>query len=151
MTSLNWLAFSSWPVAWTVSAVRGPYSTPVGMLTFCAMTARRDVLERDAARRELAGIELQAHGVLLRAVHQHLRHAADHRQALRQRRLAELVERRERHLVDVSASVRIGASAGFVFWYDGGMIPCGRLRPSARSPPERPARPRRCSGRARTG
>ncbi len=30
--------------------------------------------------------------------------------------------------VDVSANVKIGASAGLVFWYDGGMIPCGRLR-----------------------
>src|SRR5579862_2114096 len=29
---------------------------------------------------------------------------------------------------DVSASVRIGASAGFAFWYDGGMIPCGSCR-----------------------
>ena len=28
----------------------------------------------------------------------------------------------------VSASVRIGASAGFVFWYDGGRIPCGSCR-----------------------
>ena len=52
---------------------------------------------------------------------------------------------------DVSASVRIGASAGFVFWYDGGMMPCGSCGASARSPPARPARRRRCSGRARTG
>ncbi len=29
---------------------------------------------------------------------------------------------------DVSASVRIGASAGLVFWYDGGRMPCGSVR-----------------------
>ena len=29
---------------------------------------------------------------------------------------------------EVSASVRIGADAGLVFWYDGGMIPCGSCR-----------------------
>ncbi len=64
---------------------------------------RRDrvghVLERDVARRELVRVELQAHGVLLRAVDQHLRHATHHRESLRQRRLAELVERRQRHFV----------------------------------------------------
>ena len=46
-------AFSSWPVACTVSAVCGPHSTPVGRLTFWLRHRRRDVLERDLARREL--------------------------------------------------------------------------------------------------
>jgi len=59
----------------------------------------RDVLERDVAGRELIRIELQADGVLLRAIDQHLRDAAHHRQTLRQRRLAELVERRQRHFI----------------------------------------------------
>ena len=42
------------------------------------------------------GIQLHAHGVFLRAVNLHARHAADHGDALRQQRLGILVHRVER-------------------------------------------------------
>ena len=45
---------------------------------------------------QLAGIELHAHGILLRAIHHHLGHAADHRDALRHEGFGKFVHLGER-------------------------------------------------------
>ena len=52
----------------------------------------------DPAVRQLGRVELDAHGVLLRAVDEHLRHAAHLGDALRHERLAEFVELVERQV-----------------------------------------------------
>jgi hypothetical protein len=53
-------------------------------------------VDADTAAGQLLGVELDADGVLLRAEDLHLRHTADHRDALRDQRFAVLVERVER-------------------------------------------------------
>ena len=55
-----------------------------------------DLVDADLLRPQLVGIHLHAHRVLLRAVHLHLRHAADHRDARREDRLRVVVQHRHR-------------------------------------------------------
>ena len=50
-----------------------------------------DLVDADAPRGQRVGVELNAHGVLLRAEHLHLGHAVDRGDALRQQRLRVLV------------------------------------------------------------
>src|SRR5262249_16632719 len=52
-------------------------------------------INADAARRQRVRVQLHAHRVFLRAHHLHLRHAADHGDALRDQRLGVLVHGRE--------------------------------------------------------
>ena len=87
-------------------------------------------VDADVARGERVGIHLHAHGVLLRAEDLHARHAADHRDALRQQRLGVLVDRVQRQRGRWSARYSTGCSAGFTFWNDGGRGMGGRRPPA---------------------
>jgi hypothetical protein len=57
---------------------------------------RRELVEPDAMRRQLVGVGVDPHRVLRGAEHVDLRHAADHRDALRDRALGVLVDGRHR-------------------------------------------------------
>ena len=94
----------------------GPYSTPVGRLTFCCVIAVGDFVEPIPRVASALGSSCTRTAYFCEPYTMHLRHAADHRQALRDRRLADTRRAVDSGIsVDVSASVRIGASAGFVF------------------------------------
>ncbi len=125
----NAAASSSWPVACTVSASLGPQSTPVGMLTFWLAIAavsrprarcrgRRAAADRAACAPRTSACRRRAPGP------RRSPSTGAARSSSRRTRRAS----RAAATSDVSASVRIGASAGFVFWYDGGMMPCGSVR-----------------------
>ena len=75
--SLNSSAFISWPVACSVNARCGPMMLPAGTLTFHARSAFSTSLMPIWRAPSGVRIELRVHGVLLRAEHLHLRHAAD--------------------------------------------------------------------------
>ena len=81
----------SCPLDWTVNACLLPYSVPVGRFTLRALDSRLHFIDADPARRQRVGIELDAHGVLLRSENLHLRDAAHHRDALRHQRLGVFV------------------------------------------------------------
>ena len=66
-------AFVSWPFACSVYAVACPSSTPVGRFDVLRVDRRRDFVDADLAIGERRRVELDAHGVLLRAEHLHLR------------------------------------------------------------------------------
>ena len=91
---------------------------------------RLHLVDADAARRQQVRVELDAHGVLLRAEHVHLRHAADHRDALRHHRLGVLVHHGERQRRASSArSSGWAESAGLTLRKVGGVgMPGGRRR-----------------------
>ena len=74
-------------------------------------------------RRERVGVELDAHRVLLRAEHLHLRDAADRRDPLRQRcsRAYSSTDRQRHASRRCSTSSRIGASAGLTLRRIGGV------------------------------
>ena len=55
-----------------------------------------DLVEADAAGGQRVGVDLHAHGVFLRAEHQHLRDPAQARDALGEQRLGVFVDRRQR-------------------------------------------------------
>ena len=75
-------------------AVR-PVHRPGRQVDVGALNRGRHFVDADAARRQLARIDVDAHRVLGRAEQLHLRDAADHRDALADR-LGVLVDRRER-------------------------------------------------------
>ncbi len=134
-------------------AFSAPQSVPVGRFTLWCADGADHLVDADAPRGQRLRVQLDAHGVLLRAVDLHLRHAADHRQALGDERLRVLVERRQRQgrrgerdeedrrVGRVDLAVRRAAPA------------CRSAAGAAprRWPPARPAPRRRCRGRGRTG
>ena len=111
----------------------------------------RDLRHADVARRELRRIELHAHRVLRRAEHVDRRHAFDHREPLRDRRLART--RRPASSAGRSTSARSSGSAtrsdSSCDSSAAGSSTAGTAA-SCRSPRSRPAPPPRCRGRART-
>ena len=86
-------ALSSEPLDSMVKACLSPSRRPVGRLVLLAVDGLLHFVDADAAGRELVGIHLHAHGILLRAVHLHARDAADHGDALRHQGLGVLVDR----------------------------------------------------------
>ncbi len=125
---------------------------PVGRLTLPRVDRRRSPRRSPMpARAERLRVELDAHGVLLRAEDLHLGHAA-----ARSRCAGRGTSRRTRRastaaaVGECSARNRIGVSDGFdLAVATAACMSCGRLpRPSARSRPARPAPRRRCRGRA---
>ena len=95
----NSAALFIWPVAWIVSVWSFPYSTPVGSMTLLLRIAFATCDTPMLRAASCVGIELHAHRVLRRAEHVHRRHAFDHRQPLRDRRLRVLVDLRHRQHV----------------------------------------------------
>ena len=137
----------SWPFGYqSVSATRR-VNVPTGRLTlprWIAATTSSMPICRD---RQLVRIELHPHRVFLRAEHVDLRDAAHHRNALRQDRLGELVDRRSGSVSEVNDNSRIGRFAGLTLRYEGGVVMLGgRSRAAARSSTARPAPRHRCCG-----
>ena len=85
-------AFRSRPFVWTASAFSGPYDDPDGLVRVPRRDRGGDLVDSDLPAREDAGIDLDPHGVLLRAVDVHLRDAADGRDPLGEDRLGPLVD-----------------------------------------------------------
>ena len=96
-------ALVSWPAVWMVYDFSGPQRMPVGRLTLLFLTACMTSSKPMSAGRELPGVHLDAHRVLLAAVDVHLGHAGNHGDALRDHGLAVLVE-----LVQGQARARSG-------------------------------------------
>ena len=86
----------SWPVACTLTAWCGAVERAGRLVDVGAGDGLLDLVDADAARGQRARIDLHAHGVLLRAEHRDLRHAADRRDALGEVGLRVLVDRVER-------------------------------------------------------
>ena len=95
MRGSNAAASVSWPVAWTVYAgIRAP-ERPRRKVDVRGGDGGGDFVDADAPVGERTRVDLDSHGVFLRAEHLNLRDAGDRRDALRHDRLGVLVERRE--------------------------------------------------------
>ncbi len=70
---------------------------PDGQVRVLPLDRGRHLVDADPPGRELRRVEPGAHGELLRPRHLDLRDARDRREALRDERLGDLVDRRERH------------------------------------------------------
>ena len=112
-----------------------------------------DLVDPDLPAREDAGVDLDAHGVLLRAVDVHLRDAAHGRDALREDRLGPLVHlgHRERRRGQDDEEDRLHRGVDLAQARRVRHRRRELARGSPRSPSGRPAPPRRCRGRGRTG
>ncbi len=101
----NASASVSWPVAWTVNACCRPVRGAGGQVHVAALRRRCATSSMPMPRRgQRVGVDLHAHGVLLRAEDLHLRHAVDHRDAL-----GHAASRRTRSAATAAASARSSA------------------------------------------
>ena len=85
----------SWPVAWTVKAWCVPVEGARGQIDIallqCALTTSSMPMLADG---QGLGVELDPHGIFLRAEDLHLGHAADHGDALGHEGLGIFIDRR---------------------------------------------------------
>ena len=94
-----------WPVGLRVHQLSGrlyggrlvaPVERAGGNVDIAAADGLLDLGECNAARRQRIRVELDAHRILLRSVHLHLRHATDGRNLLREQVLGVFGHRRQR-------------------------------------------------------
>ena len=88
----NAAAFISWPLACMLKAWCGPYSVPVGMLTFQSCSAWSTSLMPICRAASLSGSTCTRTAYFGAPEHLHLRHAVDHGDALRDHGLGVVVQ-----------------------------------------------------------